>query len=269
MLPGAVAHERPGTTTNIEGRVSRLGQKLAAPGLAWPDWMIAAELADALGADLGVSSADDLADEIERMAPAYAGLTSAVLDPPWPTTASWSRSVAGTGRSGAVEPIDPMALPGVESVERQGAPPRVGLAERRRPGGRPSRRVGSATTASSRGAGRGRRPVVHVSAAGQLLAAARLDPPPLRRRQLGDRLAVADAPGARAGGAGPTPTTSTGSGSRPATGCGSARPAAPSCCRPTPTPACRGGCVAVDFNLPAGADGPANAAAALIDAGSP
>ena len=52
--PCAVAHERPGTTTNIEGRVSRLGQKLTAPGFAWPDWMIAAELAVHLGADLGV-----------------------------------------------------------------------------------------------------------------------------------------------------------------------------------------------------------------------
>ena len=29
-----------------------------------------------------------------------------------------------------VEPIDPMALPGVESVERQGAPPRVGTGRR-------------------------------------------------------------------------------------------------------------------------------------------
>ena len=51
--PCAVTHERPGTTTNIEGRVSRLGPKLSAPGFAWPDWMIAAELAVALGSDLG------------------------------------------------------------------------------------------------------------------------------------------------------------------------------------------------------------------------
>ncbi len=55
VLPCAVAHERPGTTTNIEGRVTRLGQKLTAPGFAWPDWMIAAELAAALGEDLGVT----------------------------------------------------------------------------------------------------------------------------------------------------------------------------------------------------------------------
>ncbi len=33
-------------------------------------------------------------------------------------------------RSADVEPIDPVALPGVESVERQGAPPRVGTGVR-------------------------------------------------------------------------------------------------------------------------------------------
>ena len=47
--PVAIVHERTGTTTNIEGRVTRLGQKLVAPGQCWPDWMIAAELAERLG----------------------------------------------------------------------------------------------------------------------------------------------------------------------------------------------------------------------------
>ena len=44
----------PRTTTNIEGRVSRLGQKLVPPGQSWPDRMIAAELASRLGSDLGL-----------------------------------------------------------------------------------------------------------------------------------------------------------------------------------------------------------------------
>ena len=39
VLPASVSYERPGTTTNIEGRVSRLGQKMVAPGLAWADFM--------------------------------------------------------------------------------------------------------------------------------------------------------------------------------------------------------------------------------------
>jgi predicted molibdopterin-dependent oxidoreductase YjgC len=126
VLPCAIQHERAGTTTNLEGRVSRLGPKLSAPGFAWPDWMIAAELADALGSDLGVQSANDLAAELERTAPAYSGLTPAVLHSDVAHDGIVVPIVAGAPHRTGVEPIDPMALPGVESVERQGAPPRVG-----------------------------------------------------------------------------------------------------------------------------------------------
>jgi NADH-quinone oxidoreductase subunit G len=128
VLPCAVAHERPGTTTNIEGRVSRLGQKLTAPGFAWADWMIAAELAAALGKDLGVTTANDLADELHLTAPAYFGLTQAVLHSDAAHDGVLVPIVAGGPAPHDVEPIDPIALPGVESVERQGAPPRSGSA---------------------------------------------------------------------------------------------------------------------------------------------
>ncbi|MGH9007526.1 MAG: molybdopterin oxidoreductase family protein, partial [Acidimicrobiales bacterium] len=127
VLPVAVAHERPGTTTNIEGRVTRLGQKLAPPGLAWPDWTIASALSDELGFDLAIGSVSDIADEIERVAPAYRGFAPGFLD----QVSGHDGIVVPLGAAPvpAVEPIDPMAIPGVESVERQGAPPRVGLTE--------------------------------------------------------------------------------------------------------------------------------------------
>ncbi len=129
VLPAAIEHERPGTTTNVEGRVTRLGQKLVPPGQAWPDWMIAAELAAELGTDLGFGSTDDVWDEIERLAPVFAGVTRQVLASP----AARDGVVVPVPAKGAtprpVEPIDPIATPGVESVERQGAPARVGLAE--------------------------------------------------------------------------------------------------------------------------------------------
>ncbi len=127
ILPAAEAHERRGTTTNIEGRVSRLGHKLVAPGQAWPDWMIAAELAVHLGEDLGIDSLAAVWDEIERLAPSHAGMTAAVLD----ARGAADGVVApmdGLARR-LPSPIDPIAIPGVESVERQGAPPRAGLAE--------------------------------------------------------------------------------------------------------------------------------------------
>jgi NADH-quinone oxidoreductase subunit G len=82
VLPAAGYGERPGTTTNMEGRVSRLGQKVTAPGTSRPDWMIAAELASRLGGDLGFDSLDDIAVEIERLAPSHAGLTPQVLARP-------------------------------------------------------------------------------------------------------------------------------------------------------------------------------------------
>ncbi len=126
VLPCAVAHERPGTTTNLEGRVSRLAPKLSAPGFAWTDWMIAAELAAALGADLGVASVGDLADELALTAPAYAGLTQDVLHSDVAHDGILVPITEGRDHRTDVEPIDPTALPGVESVERQGAPPRVG-----------------------------------------------------------------------------------------------------------------------------------------------
>jgi predicted molibdopterin-dependent oxidoreductase YjgC len=121
-----VAHERAGTTTNMEGRVSRLGPKITAPGFAWPDWMIAAELATALGADLNVLDVADLAEELARTAPAYAGLTQEVLHSDAAHDGILVPMGADEDRRADVEPIDPVALPGIESVERQGAQPRVG-----------------------------------------------------------------------------------------------------------------------------------------------
>ena len=126
VLPCAVTHERAGTTTNMEGRVSRLGPKLSAPGFAWPDWMIAAELAAALGSDLGLFSENDLSDELARTAPAYAGLSQQVLHSDVAHDGILVPLVGNEDHRDDVTPIDPMALPGVESVERQGAPPRVG-----------------------------------------------------------------------------------------------------------------------------------------------
>ncbi len=74
VLPAAGFAEVSGTSTNLEGRVSSLEQRVTAPGTARPDWIIAVELAHQLGHDLGLSSPADIADEIVRLAPAYVGL---------------------------------------------------------------------------------------------------------------------------------------------------------------------------------------------------
>jgi NADH-quinone oxidoreductase subunit G len=172
VLPAAEAHERPGTTTNIEGRVSRLGQKLVPPGQAWPDWMIAAELAVHLGADLGWDSAGDIWDEVERLAPVYRGITRSLLDTPGAAdgvVAPLAARSVSIGRRGAVSPLDPIAFPGVESVDRQGAPPRSGLAEsptagRVGSGGEPGTQPAHGSTTAS-GAGPASPPVVSLPVA--------------------------------------------------------------------------------------------------------
>jgi Molydopterin dinucleotide binding domain len=93
--------------------------------------MIAAELAVRVGTDLGFDSAAAVWDEIERLAPSHRGITRAVLDEPGAADGVVAPLVAQevTLVRRPVAPLDPIAFPGVESVEWQGAPPRAGLAE--------------------------------------------------------------------------------------------------------------------------------------------
>jgi NADH-quinone oxidoreductase subunit G len=96
VLAAAAYAEKPGTTTNLEGRVSRLNQKVTPPGTSRPDWMIAVELADRMGESLGVESLEDIWDEIERLAPSHAGITRTRLA----TREGLDGVVVGRGPSG-------------------------------------------------------------------------------------------------------------------------------------------------------------------------
>ncbi|HZQ27356.1 MAG TPA: molybdopterin-dependent oxidoreductase, partial [Acidimicrobiales bacterium] len=138
VLAAATYAERPGTTTNIEGRVTRLGQKLVPPGVAWPDWMIAAELAHRLGGDLGVETLEEIWSEIERLAPSHAGITDAVLADrhhkdgvvaPYAggegIEGRYGEAAHATGAGSTTDvpgELDPMSTPGVGAVEQQGVP---------------------------------------------------------------------------------------------------------------------------------------------------
>ena len=273
VLPAAVAHERAGTTTNIEGRVTRLGQKLVAPGSAWSDWMIAVELATALGGDLAVTSAGELWDEIERLAPAYAGLTAAALD----------RASAQDGQvvpvdpatpATRLQPIDPMALPGVESAERQGAPPRVGLTEPP-PGQEPA--PGAATVDPPAGSPDGRPPVLAGPPVAESVHVAPPDSYSLRLvsgRRLYDRgSAVAGSPSLAA--LVPRAVVRANPYDLDRLGVHTGDPVRVRTARRSLVLDARSddglpkGVVAVDFNLAAGTDDPAGAAALLIDAAEP
>ena len=79
VLAAAAYGEKSGTTTNIEGRVTTLSEKVTPRGTSRPDWMIAVELADLLGGDLGVSSVDDLTEAIAANVAGFGAATVAAL----------------------------------------------------------------------------------------------------------------------------------------------------------------------------------------------
>ena len=79
MLAAAAYGEKSGTTTNIEGRVTTLSEKVTPRGTCRPDWMIAAELAELLGGDLGVSSVDDVTEAIAANVAGFGAATVSAL----------------------------------------------------------------------------------------------------------------------------------------------------------------------------------------------
>jgi NADH-quinone oxidoreductase subunit G len=116
VLPASVQHERLGTVTNLEGRVTNVTAKIVAPGSAWSDVAIAAELAEQCGQSLGLSSVEQCAKVIEETT-GYAALS--VMNDVADEGVVVGRSHERVSR----RPLDPMAFPGIRSTNT------VGLAE--------------------------------------------------------------------------------------------------------------------------------------------
>jgi NADH-quinone oxidoreductase subunit G len=79
VLAAAAYGEKSGTTTNIEGRVTGVAAKVTPAGTARPDWMIAAELAMALDADLGYGNVEDVTADIAAKVAGFAEVTAQAL----------------------------------------------------------------------------------------------------------------------------------------------------------------------------------------------
>jgi NADH-quinone oxidoreductase subunit G len=117
VLPAAAWSERRGTFTNIEGRITWLSQLVTDHGVAWPDWMIASELAARLGIDLGFTRLEDIWDEVVAVSPVHSGAAYELI--------SEQRARDGVlvplERDGegprSPRPLDPMADPGIASAE--------------------------------------------------------------------------------------------------------------------------------------------------------
>jgi NADH-quinone oxidoreductase subunit G len=116
VLPAAVQHERLGTVTNIEGRVTAVAAKIVAPGSAWPDVAIASELAEQCGQSLGLASVAQAAQVIEETT-GYPALR--VLNDVTDEGALVGREEERVARRA----LDPIAIPGIRSINT------VGLAE--------------------------------------------------------------------------------------------------------------------------------------------
>jgi NADH-quinone oxidoreductase subunit G len=78
-LPCTLWGEKTGSVTNLEGRVQRVGRKVAPEGAAMDDWRIAGELALRLGRDFDFATVDEVTDELARVAPVLAGVDATLL----------------------------------------------------------------------------------------------------------------------------------------------------------------------------------------------
>ena len=112
VLPATVQHERSGTVTNLEGRVSAVTAKVGAPGSAWSDVTIVSELAEEFGQNLGLASIELTAKAIEETTgyPALSVLNDATSD----------GVVVGRSERFLRSRLDPIAIPGLRSTDTAG-----------------------------------------------------------------------------------------------------------------------------------------------------
>jgi NADH-quinone oxidoreductase subunit G len=72
VLPSAAAPERDGTFTNLERRLQKLEPLISPPGSARPPWEALADLAEALGENLGWLTIEDVWADIRKDVPTHA-----------------------------------------------------------------------------------------------------------------------------------------------------------------------------------------------------
>jgi NADH-quinone oxidoreductase subunit G len=103
--------EKSGTTTNIEGRVTTLGQRVSATGTSRADWMIAEGLSELLGDGFGYRKVDDVTASIAAHVDSFAGITAEAL--------AASPNGVLTATPAGLDPLDPpaVALPARNSYD--------------------------------------------------------------------------------------------------------------------------------------------------------
>jgi Molydopterin dinucleotide binding domain len=108
--------------------------------------MIAVELARHLGGDLGAGSLEELWAEIESVSALHRGVSKALhesLSGRDGVVVPLGRDAGARGHHEALEPLDPMADPGIASADTHPVPPSAGIALVSTPDAGPSAEAGS------------------------------------------------------------------------------------------------------------------------------
>ncbi len=79
FLPGTSFLEKDGTFINAERRINRV-RPVMAPKTGMEEWEVTQKLGQAMGHDMGFTSAAEIMDEIARLTPAFKGVSFAYLD---------------------------------------------------------------------------------------------------------------------------------------------------------------------------------------------
>ena len=126
VLPSASFAEKDGTFTNTERRVQRVRKAVSSPGEAKEDWEIVLELARHMGSPMKYATSQEIMDEINKVAPSYAGITYERLETggiQWPCPSTEhpgtrflhkDRFTRGLGLFHAIEYKPPAELPDEE-----------------------------------------------------------------------------------------------------------------------------------------------------------
>jgi len=123
VLPSACFAEKEGTFSNTERRVQRVRKAVEPPGQARTDWEIVADLSSRMGYAMKYDSAKQIMDEVNTLAPSYAGITYDRIEKTglqWPCPTKdhpgtrflhKDRFSRGLGLFAAIEFVPPAELP--------------------------------------------------------------------------------------------------------------------------------------------------------------
>ncbi len=126
FFPVALPHEKGGSVINIEGRLNDVAPKVVPPALVWPEWAIASEIALRLGTDFGFDGREDILNEMVKLLPSWRRLLNGEHKD------AYFRDgllIYGGAFSDGRDYMDPIAFPGIASIDQQGAPMLAGAVQ--------------------------------------------------------------------------------------------------------------------------------------------